>query len=53
MIAYHHKSTRFGNMFGTCYLEKGIDKWLLEGMIESEADQWFAGSGHGIDVAVD
>jgi hypothetical protein len=59
MIADHHEPTSFGYMFGTFYstleipVKEGVDNWLLEGVIESEADQWFAGSGHGIDVEID
>jgi hypothetical protein len=46
-------------MFGTfdfaleIQVEEGVDKWLFEGVVKSEANQWFAGSGHGIDVELD
>lgn len=46
-------------MFSTVYfafevqIKEWVDNWLLEGVIESEADQWFAGAGHGIDVEID
>ena len=44
MVAYHHEPTSFGNVLATydftfeVQVKQGVDNWLLEGVIQRQAD---------------